>query len=210
MLNLLALLTLSQGLLLDIPASKPQRHLYVADDRGDKIVEFPIGAGGLPSLKPDKIINLNGQAYGMAFDVAGNLYVSVATDTRQKAVVEEFQPGANGSERPERTIVFGPRVNPDWIAIDSKNNLYVDIDNYQIHVYAPANLREPIAVIRVPDLALGMVMDSSGALFVSELDQVGVYLQPLLRQKPDGLVRPQGGYEFAIMGSIAVDESDHN
>ena len=51
-----------------------------------------------------------------------------------------------------------------------------------------------------------MLVDRTGSLFVSEIDQVGVFLEPLVRQTPDGVVRPQGGYEFTIFGSIAIDD----
>jgi hypothetical protein len=126
----------------------------------------------------------------------------------ENEVVEIFPRGATGFQKPTRVISFGPHSYPLWLAVDDKQDLYVDLGNYMVDVYAPTNFAKPIATIPVAKLVLDMVLDCSGALYVSEVDQVGVYLQPLIRQKPDGLVLPRGGFEFDIFGSIAIDETN--
>jgi hypothetical protein len=187
-------------------ASPAPRHLYVADDIDNQVVEFPIRADGLPSTKPDHVLKLNGPAYGLALDCAGNLYASVEAPSNNGNIIQVFPPGAIGRQHPERIISFGPNTFPEFLAIDKDRHLFVDLANTSINVYALNNSMNLIATIPVPDYINDMIIGRSGALYVSELDQIGVYLQPLIRQTSDGLVLPQGGFEHAIVGSIAIDE----
>jgi hypothetical protein len=187
-------------------ASPATRHLYVADDIDNQVVEFPIRADGLPSTKPDNVLHLNGGAYGLAVDHAGDLFVSVFQDSSRSGFVEIFPPGAKGSQKPERTLPFAANTDPFYLAVDDNQNLYVDLNNFNINVYALANPTSPIASFSIRYGILEMQLDRSGALYVSEIGQIGVYLQPLVRQTPDGLVLPQGGFEHTIFGSIAIDE----
>jgi len=198
------------GLVLTSPSSAavlPARHLYVADDGNNQIVEFPIRADGLPSKKPDNVLKLDGPPYGLALDSAENLYVSVEAPANNGNVIEVFAHGASGSQKPERVVSFGVNTFPLYLAIDNAQNLYVDLGNFDIGIYNLAKSKNPIANIPIPDVILDMKLDRSGELYVSEENQVGVYLQPLLRQQPDGLVFPQGGFEYAIIGSIAIDDN---
>lgn len=210
MIPFLAPFGLSSGLMMmSRPAAGSIRqHLYVVDDVANRVVEFPLRADGLPSTKPDNVLQIDGVPQGLAFDSAGYLYVTVFSNSKATGSVEIFRPGATGSQRPARSITFKDYADPVFVAIDPMDNVYIDLSNYTIDIYAAKNTKRLIATIEIPDLINDMIIDRSGTLFVSELDQIGVYQDPLRRQQPDGLVLPQGGFEFAILGSIAVDESD--
>src|ERR1700722_5938455 len=97
--------------------TNPATHLYEA--QGGSVVGYPLNADGLPATTPDW--RLNGglrDAYAIAFDCAGNLYVSdFALDQ-----VRVYAQGASADELPLRTIPL-PGPGARWQSIKPATSL---------------------------------------------------------------------------------------
>jgi len=113
-----------------VTRDRPSGHLYVDDNLGGAVYEFPLNRRGLPRSSPDR--ELTGFQYpeGLAIGPDGDLYVSDSVNA-----VKVFAPGASGNAAPTR--VLNTPGQPEGLRVDAHGYLAVIINNLYVLVYAP-------------------------------------------------------------------------
>ena len=155
-----------EGLAIDIAGNA---YVMANDDTS------PTNAGTIFKLTPsgERIIfgSVPGQGWGLAFDIAGNLYAADGGDQ----TIYKFAP--NGM----RTVFVGPGAfapgeSPVGLAFDSSGNLYVSIETFtdpgadSIVDFTPMGVKSIFATgLTFPR---GLAFDSSGILFVAEANAI--------------------------------------
>jgi DNA-binding beta-propeller fold protein YncE len=155
-----------EGLAIDIAGNA---YVMANDDTS------PTGAGTIFKLTPSgdrsAFGSVPGQGWGLAFDIAGNLYAANGGDQ----TIYKFAP--NGM----RTVFVGPSAfapgeSPVGLAFDSSGNLYVSIETFtdpgadSIVYFTPIGVKSIFATgLTFPR---GLAFDSSGILFVAEANAI--------------------------------------
>lgn len=174
------------------------------------IFRFPLARDGLPATTPDLVLRGGlSEPYGLAVDPSGNLYVS---DFDLNAV-SVFAPGSSGDTKPIRQLFLGGDT-PYGLAINPQGYAFVDdLDTNTINVYRPgAGGNDPpihrIAIWEQDNPIQDFVIARSGRLYVRAFDPgVSVFYDPINQwQHADGLLLPQGGYEFSFNSALALDD----
>jgi sugar lactone lactonase YvrE len=148
--------------------------------------------GTIYKITPDGVIstfgNTTGQAFGIAFDSAGNLFAASGTDQ----MIYKFTPDGARSVFVGPSA-FTPNAGPVGLAFDSLGNLFVStesgcppLESDSILKFTPDGVETTFAT----DLMLprGLAFDPSGNLFLTELlcDTTG---SDILEFRPDGTRR---------------------
>jgi len=120
-------------------------NLYIVDQHNNRIVQYPLAGGPAVALAVSSI-----NAYSLAFDHAGNLFVlysgvcgapgSCEVDEYSAASLASFATATPSAIIPSVTLAIAGSINPVGIAFDASNNMYVS-DNITGTVYqlaAPA------------------------------------------------------------------------
>jgi hypothetical protein len=197
--------------------SIPATHLYEAV--GGSVVSYPLAADGLPATTPDW--RLNGglrKAWAIAFDGAGNLYVSDASLNQ----VRVYARGASADDPPARII---PLPGPGCaMAVNKAGYVFTtfSVDGIgcsMVSIYAPvmgplpsAWVPQPIHTITITDpVVVDLITDSRGRLYVAPIGaDIFVYNDPVNEwQSPNkDLVKQRG--EVGILDPIAIGEHDRD
>ena len=167
---------------------------FAFDPTGDMYVTYNSGGaegqGGVAIFAPPftdssvpSVVVTNGLANpsaGVAFDAAGNMYVSNYGGARD--TVQVFAPPFTNDSSPVTTLTNGLN-QPLGIGFDALGNLYVvnDADTVNIAVFSPpfSNGSAPSFAITDGDYyARGMTFDSSGNLYVGDLDNNVLVFSP--------------------------------
>src|SRR5580692_5286575 len=166
--------------------SIPATHLYEA--QGGSVVSYPLAADGLPATTPDW--RLNGglrEAWAIAFDGAGNLYVSDAVLNQ----VRVYARGASADDLPARII---PLPGPGCaLAVNKAGYVFTTFEvngfacSPTVSIYAPvmgplssAWFPQPIHTITIDGLVDDLVTDSRGRLYVAPVStDIFVYNDPV-------------------------------
>src|SRR5580692_5722646 len=161
-------------------------HLYEA--QGGSVVSYPLAADGLPATTPDW--RLNGglrEAWAIAFDGAGNLYVSDGGRNQ----VRVYARGASADDLPARII---PLPGPGCaMAVNKAGYLFTtyEVNGFAcsptVSIYAPvmgplssAWFPQPIHTITIDGLVDDLVTDSRGRLYVAPVStDIFVYNDPV-------------------------------
>jgi sugar lactone lactonase YvrE len=127
--------------------------IFVGDWTGGAVARFT--AGGVGSVFAS--IGLD-HPYGLAFDSAGNLYVSSSGDNR----IVKLTPGGAGS------VFANAGLNtPTGLAFDSAGNLYVaNAGNNTIRKFTPGGVGSLFANTGL-SVPVGLAFDSAGSLYVA-------------------------------------------
>jgi hypothetical protein len=192
--------------------------LYEA--QGGSVVSYPLAADGLPATTPDW--RLNGglrEAWAIAFDGAGNLYVSDVILNQ----VRVYARGASADDLPARII---PLPGPGCaLTVNKAGYVFTtfEIDGLAcsptVSIYAPvmgplpsAWVPQPIQTITIPDPdVFDLITDSRGRLYAAPFGiDIFVYNDPVNEwQAPnEHLVKQRG--EVGILAPIAIGEDDRN
>jgi len=139
--------------------------MFVADFANGLVVfNLPLTATSAPAFTI-----AGGGTAGVAFDAAGNLYVS---NVFARTIAVYASP-ISATSTPSKTI--GPITGaslPGFLVFDSAGNLYVaDFGNSQVEIFHPPFVGGPqapaITMTGVPGTPVGMAFDLQGDLFVS-------------------------------------------
>jgi len=200
--------------------SSPATHLYEA--QGGSVVAYPLAADGLPATTPDWRLNggLRG-AWAIAFDGAGNIYVSDAALDQ----VRVYARGASADDLPVRII---PLPGPGCaLAVNKAGWVFttVDADFYicsaMVSIYAPvmapllpeAWVPQPVHTMTVPGPGgvEDLITDSRDRLYVAPLGaNIFVYNDPVNEwQYPNKDLVMQRGEE-GLLAPIALGEDDRD
>jgi hypothetical protein len=191
--------------------------LYEA--QGGSVVSYPLAADGLPATTPDW--RLNGglrSAWAIAFDGAGNLYVSDAALNQ----VRVYAKGASADDLPARII---PLPGPGCaMAVNKAGYVFTtyEIDGLacsMVSIYAPvmgplpsAWIPQPIHTITITDPdVVDLLTDSEGRLYVAPFGaDIFVYNDPVNEwQAPNEDLVIQRGEE-GMLAPIALGEDDRD
>jgi len=166
----------------------PTPALLVTDKCGHAVTAYPITSNGdVPPLAPAPT-GLSEPQF-VATDASGNIY---ATNECSNTVTVYAQ-GSNGNTAPI-AIISGSNTglnNPQGIALDSSGNIYVaDLGAFSVLVYPPLGSstglvnESPTATIGGSNtglsLPLGIAVDSSGNIYVTDLGVSNVLVYPAL------------------------------
>ena len=174
----------------------PDDKIYVTSETGNAIVRFNPDGTGIERTFSTAVT----RPYGLAFDGAGNLYVS----SRQVAgsVVKLDAAGAKLDEVTGFTL-------PEAIGFNAAGDLFVAEDAGPIR-RLPAGTSTPVdySFVATP---MGLAVDSAGDLFVSSNDNSVVYRIGLNRALTvfTMLNRP-GGLTFDAAGNLYVSDTERN
>lgn len=154
--------------------------IFVPNDLGTtgSVTVYAANAGG--NVAPQTTIAGSntqlGPAEGIAFDAAGNMYVSNKGVGCVTACVAVFPPGASGNMAPLRTIC-GDKTQLTGliagVALDAAGEIYVAVSPESILVFAPGASGNvaPIRVITGQGSGLatpiGIALDANGDLYVA-------------------------------------------
>jgi hypothetical protein len=124
-----------------------------------------------------------------------------------------FAPGSSGDAKPIRQLFLGGDT-PYGLAINPQGYAFVDdLEANTINVYQPgARGNDPpihrIAIWEQDNPIQDFVIARSGRLYVRAFDPgISVFNDPINQwQHADGLLLPQGGYEFSFNSALALDE----
>ena len=183
-----------------VPAA-PGAQLYVANISSNTIVKFtPGGVGSVfaTTILPD--------SYGLAFDSAGNLYVSSPVYNSGNGGIEKFTTAGVGSS-------FASLQFPGSLAFDSAGDLYVDggSPTTYINKITPGGLISTFATgFSNPQ---GMAFDSAGNLFVADYGVNTIFkYTPAGVQSTfiTGLSNPTSGLAFDSAGNLYVSNGGNN
>jgi hypothetical protein len=198
--------------------SSPATHLYEAV--GGSVVSYPLAADGLPATTPDW--RLNGglrKAWAIAFDGAGNLYVSDSGRNQ----IRVYGPGASADDLPVRII---PLPGPGCaVAVNKAGYVFATYNiglacSPTVSIYAPVVgplpetwVPQPIHTITITKypFLLDLITDSRGRLYVAPITtDIYVYNDPVNEwQYPnEDLVTKRG--EGDILEPIAIGEDDRD
>src|SRR5580692_7579979 len=166
--------------------SIPATHLYEAVGGG--VVSYPLAADGLPATTPDW--RLNGglrEAWAIAFDGAGNLYVSDGGRNQ----VRVYARGASADDLPTRII---PLPGPGCaLAVNKAGDVFTTFEvnglacSPTVSIYAPvmrplpsALVPQPIHTIISDPVVNDLVTDSRGRLYIAPIGgDIYVYNDPV-------------------------------
>ena len=147
------------GAVILICTSASAQNLFVSggDAIGGKIFEFK--PNGLQSIFASGLR----QPQSLAFNSAGNLFVSDQGNNLIGSVIYEFKP--NGV----RSIFASGLTYPEGLAFDSAGNLFVAAgDNNSIFEFKPNGVRGTFAFLGLCSPTTGLAFDSAGNLFVAD------------------------------------------
>jgi hypothetical protein len=176
-----------------------------------KIYRYPLAADGLPSRQTDGIVDMIGvqTPIGLAVDRAGNMFV---TDDGSFSV-DEFAAGSTGPQYPI-SMLYPYQCAPDYLKTDRQDRLYVHCNaSQEVMIFAKGaqGYASPISV--VPPVSQHPItsdysVSKTGALYVMNFGgPIGVYEHPLTNPpKPDWYLSGQGGFEFLLGETFALDE----
>ena len=203
---------LPQGLAVDGAGS-----LYIADwgfsSRVSKVaadgtittVAGGNGAGSTGDGGPATAAQIN--AYGVAGDAAGNLYIpdgSVIRKVTPDGTITTVAGGANLGDGGPATSAF---LHAPWgVALDSAGNLYItDTGNSRVRKVAPDGTIATVAINDQLTTPTGLIVDSSGNLYILDTLSAqpagawayGSYYYPyrILKVAPDGTATMAGEQE---------------
>jgi sugar lactone lactonase YvrE len=199
----------------------PTPALLVTDKCGHAVTAYPITSNGDVSPLAPAPTGLSEPEF-VTTDASGNIY---ATNQCSNTVTVYAQ-GSNGNTAPI-AIIGGSNTglnNPQGIALDSSGNIYVaDLGAFSVLVYPPLGsstglLNEsPTATLGGSktglSLPLGIAVDSSGNIYVTDLGVSSVLVYPalggstgLLNESPTATISgSKTGLSFPY--GIAVDSS---
>ena len=153
------------GAVILICSSAAAQNLFVSarDDSGGKILKFTWD--GVQSTRASGLL----QPQGLAFDSAGNLFVSDLSTSVIGSVIYKFKPtGVSGS-------IFASGLNfPIDLAFDSSGNLFVaDYGSGHIYKLKPDGGRTIFASLSAPE---GLAFDSAGNLFEADAGSGTIFI----------------------------------
>jgi hypothetical protein len=159
-----------QRMLLGIPHKLPSTHLYVTTPSAT-VVSYPLNKAGLPATKPDWQLQGGLQSpRAVSLDGAGYIYVSDAGPGQ----VRVYAPGASGNAMPVRTITVPSGGQTQSLAVDKAGDVFVTYGNLFTLLVYPAGAHDvgsspatPVLAFEPGFLIFGLVVDSSGRLYVS-------------------------------------------
>jgi len=171
------------GAVILICSSAAAQNLFVSarDDSGGKILKFTWD--GVQSTRASGLH----QPQGLAFDSAGNLFVSDLSTSVTGSVIYKFKPtGVAGS-------IFASGLDvPIDLAFDKSGNLFVaDYGSGHIYKLKPDGGRTIFASLSAPE---GLAFDSAGNLFVGE-----TYTGHIYKYTPDGV---RSSFASGFVGAI--------
>lgn len=181
------------------------------------ILAFTAGANG--AVSPVSTLQTDLYLESLATDASGQIYVSGYSATSSFARIEVYAAGASGSATPTRSLTLSSVNAPISMTVDASSNLYTVDSAGLINVYSPtaSGSATPTRQISGSSTAIGtlsgIAVDSSGAIYVSEVSPTGGSTVLTFAAGASGNIAPTRSFTLpgtsVVPLGIALDSSNN-